>query len=91
MDWPDNFFAIYDTVADLTKGWRFVIWDTDLGFPDFDLLVNKVTPAGGVAALASHDAPFAVDAGLCVVAAGCFLIAVPIASTSTKLEPISWM
>ena len=31
------------------------------------------------------------NCSLCVVAAGCFLMAVPIARTSTKLEPISWM
>jgi len=64
LDWPDNFFAINDNVADRTKGWRFVTWDTDLGFPNMDVTVNKVTPAEGVATWASHDAPFAVDAAL---------------------------
>ena len=64
LDWPDNFFAIYDNVADRTKGWRFVTWDIDLGFPNMDVTINKVTPAEGLATWASHDAPFAVDAAL---------------------------
>ncbi len=64
QDWPDNFFTVYDNVADRTAGWRFVIWDTDLGFPNMDMAVNKVTPPEGVGTWASHDAPFAVDAAL---------------------------
>src|SRR5262249_54447024 len=64
IDWPDNFFTIYDRVADLAQGWRFVIWDTDLGFPNLDVTANKVTPPEGVTTWASHDAPFAVDAAL---------------------------
>lgn len=64
IDWPDNFFAIYDNVESLAQGWRFVIWDTDLGFPNFNVNANKVTPPEGVGTWASHDAPFAVDAAL---------------------------
>jgi hypothetical protein len=65
IDWPDNFFAIYDNAANRTAGWRFVTWDTDLGFPNFNVNYNKVIPTGGgVAEWASHDAPFAVDAAL---------------------------
>jgi hypothetical protein len=64
LDWPDNFFAVYDNVGDHTKGWRFVIWDIDLGFPNLDVNANRVVPPEGVAEWASHDAPFAVDAAL---------------------------
>jgi len=64
IDWPNNFFAIYDNVGEHTMGWRFIIWDTDLGFPNLNVNVNKVVPAEGIGTWASFDAPFAVDNAL---------------------------
>ena len=64
IDWPNNFFILYDNVADRTAGWRFVIWDSDLGFPNLDVNQNRVTPDEGLATWLGNPAPGAVDAGL---------------------------
>ncbi len=64
IDWPNNFFVIYDNVADRTTGWRFVIWDSDLGFPYMDPNANRVTPGEGLNVWLGNDSPGAVDAAL---------------------------
>jgi hypothetical protein len=64
IDWPNNFFVIYDNVADRTKGWRFVIWDSDLGFPYMDPNENRVMPAEGLNVWLGNNSPGAVDAAL---------------------------
>jgi hypothetical protein len=64
IDWPNNFFAIYDNVADRTDGWRFVIWDSDLGFPNMDPNENRVSPVEGLGTWLANPAPGAVDAAL---------------------------
>jgi hypothetical protein len=60
LDWPDNFFAVYDNVANRTKGWRFVTWDTDLGFGNFNPNFNRVDSGPWF----SHDDPYAVEHAL---------------------------
>jgi len=64
LDWPDNFFVLYDNVGDHTKGFRFVAWDNDLGFPNMNVNADRATPPEGLATRLQHDAPGAVDAGL---------------------------
>src|ERR1051325_644251 len=64
LDWPDNFFALYDKVGDHTSGFRFVTWDSDLGFPNLDVNADRAPPPGGPTAWSTHDAPGAVEAGL---------------------------
>jgi hypothetical protein len=64
LDWPYNFFVVYDNVADRTEGWRFVIWDTDLGFPNLDVNADRVNPAEGFDFMSSNPSPGAVDVGL---------------------------
>jgi hypothetical protein len=64
VDWPGNFFVVYDNVADRTLGWRFVTWDTDLGMPNLDVNANKVTPPEGFGNFWWQNSPGTVDVGL---------------------------
>lgn len=63
-DWPGNFFVVYDNAAERTGGWRFVTWDTDLGFPGLDPNANKVTPPEGFGHPWWQNSPGTVDVGL---------------------------
>lgn len=64
VDWPGNFFVVFDSRADLTQGWRFVTWDTDLGLPGFQLAANKVTPPEGFTHPWWQNSPGVVDVAL---------------------------
>jgi hypothetical protein len=64
VDWPGNFFVVYDNLADRTEGWRFVTWDTDLGLPNLDVTANKVTPPEGFSHPWWQNSPGVVDVGL---------------------------
>lgn len=64
VDWPGNFFAAFDNLADRTAGWRFITWDTDLGMPNLDWNANKVSPPEGFNHPWWQSSPGVVDAGL---------------------------
>ncbi|MDA7888261.1 lamin tail domain-containing protein [Akkermansiaceae bacterium] len=47
-DWPGNYYAIRDRVAERTTGYRFFTWDNDVIFDGGNPSVaNKVTPVPG--------------------------------------------
>ncbi|MBL9126223.1 MAG: lamin tail domain-containing protein, partial [Verrucomicrobiales bacterium] len=64
VDWPGNFFVVRDAKADRTEGWRFVTWDTDLGFQGFQVGANKVTPPEGFTHPWWQSSPGVVDVAL---------------------------
>lgn len=64
VDWPGNFFALFDRGAARPQGWRFVTWDTDLGLPNFAVTVNKVTAPEGWDHPWWRTSPGEVDRGL---------------------------
>lgn len=64
VDWPGNFFAIYDRGATRPQGWRFVTWDTDLGLPNFAAAANKVTAPEGWDHPWWRTSPGEIDHGL---------------------------